>query len=412
MNTRFRSLLLRGLLVIAVLLVVGLVLLARQAGDDRTILGLWVQSRLNRPLPPAVVVPPQPLPTPNGFVTFQQAGMALVDEQAITQAYHASDLAAKRKQVTANAKALTLLRQSFGQAFQQPRPFPEDDDVHCFHAVQTFSRLLRMEMDVAQAKHDWFGVARCAIDEIAFGTQLQHAGSTRLIGGGFAMQPDGCARLWGVLDHLDAGQARQLNRRLAGLLREQPSAADSLQAVEWQMVALNQHEVNAATAQPTKENRFTRQVRFRELHHFDEYMQAMMTRARRPYQQLGPLPPTSIGIGDLLVQHQLNVIKAIPFAFTRRDTLKRLLLVSLALRQYRVEHGRYPKQLADLTPAYLAEIPDDPFALKAPFRYRLTGDTYLLYSVGPDGQDDGGKAISDTAMDSRSTGDLVAGGTP
>ena len=53
----------------------------------------------------------------------------------------------------------------------------------------------------------------------------------------------------------------------------------------------------------------------------------------------------------------------------------------------------YPTNLGALIPNYLDKLPDDPFALKGGFQYKLNGDKYLLYSVGPDGKDDGGKAI-------------------
>ena len=42
----------------------------------------------------------------------------------------------------------------------------------------------------------------------------------------------------------------------------------------------------------------------------------------------------------------------------------RLLMIDLALRAYRAEHGIYPSKLELLKPQYLAEIPLDPFCGK------------------------------------------------
>ena len=70
-----------------------------------------------------------------------------------------------------------------------------------------------------------------------------------------------------------------------------------------------------------------------------------------------------------------------------------ILMVTLALRAYHDKNKAWPEQLSALVPAYLNHIPMDPFALKGSLRYRLMGSGYLLYSVGPDGIDDGGKAI-------------------
>ncbi len=68
----------------------------------------------------------------------------------------------------------------------------------------------------------------------------------------------------------------------------------------------------------------------------------------------------------------------------------RLLAAELALRCYRSEHGQAPARLEDLVPAYLKRVPLDPFSNR-PMIYRAQGTNWLLYSVGPDGVDDGGK---------------------
>lgn len=70
-------------------------------------------------------------------------------------------------------------------------------------------------------------------------------------------------------------------------------------------------------------------------------------------------------------------------------------------------------------PEYLSAIPQDPFAEDAPLRYRIEGDRYVLYSIGPDGMDDGGTAIFDPdatfapraqyRVRANSKGDIVTG---
>ena len=69
----------------------------------------------------------------------------------------------------------------------------------------------------------------------------------------------------------------------------------------------------------------------------------------------------------------------------------RLLICDLAVRAYTLEQGRNPAKLADLVPEYLGEVPKDPFS-GAELVYRLTSTGYLLYSVGTDRKDDGGKS--------------------
>ncbi len=69
-------------------------------------------------------------------------------------------------------------------------------------------------------------------------------------------------------------------------------------------------------------------------------------------------------------------------------------LTMLALCEYQRQHGQYPDRLDDLVPGFLPRIPLD-YADRQPLRYSLKKDgTYLLYSIGCDGQDDGGRQVS------------------
>ncbi len=115
----------------------------------------------------------------------------------------------------------------------------------------------------------------------------------------------------------------------------------------------------------------------------------------------------------------LNIL-GVRFKCTECETQNALLLVSYALQAYHEEHGRYPAKLSELAPGYLHAVPNDPFAANKPFRYQRTGNRYLLYSIGPDGIDNGGQASVDGQMHLKqqnagkmlainSTGDIVPG---
>jgi len=90
-------------------------------------------------------------------------------------------------------------------------------------------------------------------------------------------------------------------------------------------------------------------------------------------------------------------------AYVRGISSYHALRINVALRLYRAERGGYPDALASLVPQYLDELPVDPFSGKA-FHYRREGDGWLLYSVGPDQDDDGGR---EAERDWREDGDLV-----
>lgn len=66
-----------------------------------------------------------------------------------------------------------------------------------------------------------------------------------------------------------------------------------------------------------------------------------------------------------------------------------LLRLEMAIRLYRLWNGRWPGSLDVLLPDALSRLPADPFSGQG-FIYRLAGDSYVFYGVGPDGNDDGG----------------------
>jgi hypothetical protein len=68
--------------------------------------------------------------------------------------------------------------------------------------------------------------------------------------------------------------------------------------------------------------------------------------------------------------------------------------LGFALAAYRADHGACPAKLADLVPKYAAEVPKDIFAA-ADLHYKLEGSGCLVYSVGTNGKDDGGRGYAD-----------------
>lgn len=96
------------------------------------------------------------------------------------------------------------------------------------------------------------------------------------------------------------------------------------------------------------------------------------------------LPGTFDNMGRMLALHVLD-----------DHAQNSLLETALALHAYKLDHDTYPRSLDALVPAYVPHVPDDPFSSggRDSLRYRQLGDRYVLYSVGPDGVDDGGKPI-------------------
>jgi hypothetical protein len=77
-------------------------------------------------------------------------------------------------------------------------------------------------------------------------------------------------------------------------------------------------------------------------------------------------------------------------SFLRNQTLLRCAVVALAVERYRVVHNRWPDSLDSLVPQFLAKVPLDPYDAK-PLRYRRLEDGVVIFALGPDGKDYGGK---------------------
>ncbi len=103
-----------------------------------------------------------------------------------------------------------------------------------------------------------------------------------------------------------------------------------------------------------------------------------------------PRQVVSRRIGDMLSSLLLPAVMAARTAEDRGVTQARLNEIAFALAAFRAEQGRYPKDLAQLAPKYIAEVPTDLFTNKA-FRYKPGEKGYLIYSLGPNMKDNGGK---------------------
>ena len=67
------------------------------------------------------------------------------------------------------------------------------------------------------------------------------------------------------------------------------------------------------------------------------------------------------------------------------------LITVLCLLRYRDDKAGFPAELQDLVSSgYLPQLPMDPYSNK-PLIYKRTEDSFMLYSVGADFQDNGGK---------------------
>lgn len=80
----------------------------------------------------------------------------------------------------------------------------------------------------------------------------------------------------------------------------------------------------------------------------------------------------------------------------RREIEARQIFLALALERYRVARGEYPPKLTTLVPEFLNEVPRD-IINGGELVYDQENGAYVIYSVGWNESDDGGRAINDKA---------------
>ena len=108
-------------------------------------------------------------------------------------------------------------------------------------------------------------------------------------------------------------------------------------------------------------------------------------------------PPYKI-LGRLLLPAIEKAVRKYAYGQANVD----MATVACALERYHLANGQYPDSLGALVPKFIAKIPNDVITGE-PLKYRRAGDgQFLLYSVGWNGTDDGGKppmAPNGTAVD-------------
>lgn len=93
----------------------------------------------------------------------------------------------------------------------------------------------------------------------------------------------------------------------------------------------------------------------------------------------------------MLIYLFLPSISNIYLASNRAEQECDAAIATIALARFHLADGRWPERLEEMVPAYLRSIPPDCFTGK-PLMYRVADGRPLLYSVGADRDDDGGKS--------------------
>jgi hypothetical protein len=126
-----------------------------------------------------------------------------------------------------------------------------------------------------------------------------------------------------------------------------------------------------------------------------DHMSAIVEIAKLPVEEQVPQLKrleSTVASQPLLVQLLAPSTSQVAGAVRRTQSALRCAIVAIALERYRLAHHRWPESLSALVPAYLSSVPTDPYD-GASLRIRGKTDRVVVYSVGPDGQDNDGNVF-------------------
>jgi len=327
--------------------------------------------------------------------------------------------------VAKNAPAFAKVRQGFAYEYGSS---PLRADPARYDEIQNLRDLAyAMQADAALqcAAGEWDVAVERYVDFIEFGTDIYHGLPSNVPLGGIRML--GGPNVWFTLDHVSGFEARRAAHRLEKIAGQRTTLTEILQErkreTQAEMIKLFRNpnwrtEFGSSLSYEGELARDHFMLRFvskrAAMRNFTRYIDDLIANVNEANPLKTRLPPP---LGDALSRSITTDFKPFFFNYTRQETWHNMLLVSFALRAYRAEHGKYPANLNELTPDYLKAIPADLFSTD-PLKYKASAKSYTLYSVGPDGKDDGGTPSIDgkdgapkanVRLNLMSTGDIVAG---
>ena len=356
------------------------------------------------------------LPGPNG------------EPSAAEKLAPAENLRRQRLAVARNAPALAQVRAALKLGIMVP---PQDGpNFQIGAASREFARQFAQEAAVRAADGDARGAAQSSLDSFELSAQIGHGSLIQsLVGTAIASIARGNLLKYAPL--LSAEESREVAAQWEQINATRPTFAQILRDEEQTSARFTKSmlfdpksraQLEAESKKPpAKDAEFTL-AQMRQLlaltsdqveADYAQVFDAAVLRAAQPYQRV--LEAAPFHSDNPLVRYSADSLSnpLFRFSFERDVALNRFAAAALQLRAAKLEIGAYPETF---------DAGADPYSPDpAPLIYKREGDSYVLYSVGPDGKDDDGAEIQTLIADDEtgvksvsarlmpnSTGDLVA----
>ena len=306
--------------------------------------------------------------------------------------------------VNANYDSLKNLREGLLLDFMCPDStlpgqsarFRQDSD-----GIQKLNRLLLLESDMHRSKKEWGQAMSSNLDAIQLGVSYERGGKLHhaIISRNMLRQDFPVAAE--IIPHLNSLQAQSAWDRIRKIRCFETPYADILQEEKRNIQSYFRTNLNSLPTffkefdqSPPANNQTWQQKwdrkrlilfsdREKIVHDYDNYMNALISKASQPY---------SVGMkialpepGDFVNENTTPICDSFWVSDVTMKQNSANLEISLALRVFRLKHGKYPDKLSQLVSEYRCRLPDDPASASLPFNYLVDGKGgFRLEGAGTD----------------------------
>ena len=401
---------------------------------------------------------PPPTPEPNAFDFLVEAAETVPDHgAAISEAVSGTrdpktgewqdpTMGQVRSVVEENREALALIREGLRHPFQYPelhRVLMGEGESH-FGSFRMLARLLSLEAKIHLADEHVDQSMDSVINCLELGRKIGNRSPFIVALTGIATYGIGVETAPEIIPSLSKSELSEAIRRLESLSEipldmaeifaaERRHSLKHLESVfsepDWRLRLAESEQMYLddswyGEAGFTLWQRIQMRLRSWRYHKekivgaFERMTWAVREILEEPFSEReGRFPTPGRPLPTSLSETFIESVPKVWFSALVTQTAHEGLLATLALEAWRKENGEYPEELEDLRTDLLQSLPRDPFTDGQPLQYRREGDDYVLYSIGPNGEDNDGQAMKrpDGPPERRYlprddlTGDLVAG---
>ena len=345
------------------------------------------------------------LPADNAYDDYVEAAKPVKISDYAWQ--NPDDLRAAEAAVRRNSEALAAARRAFKKDCAVPWEPGTEIQFPALASVRRLGQAFWWEGHTAELRRDYASAAGSYLDALRLGAEtsrdglLIHALVARAIGS------IGLSALEGAVPHLSADDCKLALLQLREIERRESSMAQILDNERIYSIARLSRKQSLAPyfvnighpriANFVKANFTPKRWLTARL---DKYLAEQTARARLPIYERPALSEPRDPFLSMFAGPFSRAFRPTDRTRAQREVVKGML----AIQGFRSKYGRLPKKLEDVAPEFLPKTPIDPYTGK-PLAYKLTPDGYLLYSFGPDQDDDGGAPLKRD----ETSGDLPAG---